>query len=41
MRSNNSQMDKTIASFQAHSPESKKPIDTYWYMDDTGFNGVK
>ena len=41
MRSNNSQMDKTIAAFQAHSPESKKPIDTYWYMDDNGFNGVK
>ena len=20
---------------------SKKPIDTYWYMDDNGFNGVK
>lgn len=41
MRSNNSQMDKTIAAFQAHSSESKKPIDTYWYMDDNGFNGVK
>lgn len=41
MRSNNSQMDKTITNFQAHPANSKEPIDTYWYMDDKAFNGVK
>lgn len=42
MRTNNSQMDKTITRFQAHPENSKEAIDTYYYENEkTGFNGVR
>lgn len=42
MRTNNSQMDKTITRFQAHPENSKEAIDIYYYENEkTGFNGVR
>lgn len=38
MRTTNSQMDKTISSFQLND---KKKIDTYYYQSEEGLNGVK